>query len=1199
LVAWLSIALGSIFIYLSVGQFLALFVTPSGMSSSPSQSARDFVRQYGQGIGLTLIFVGQWIRGRKPRLKLRRLPRFGKAALLIVLIAAFHTPIGHNAGLIVPVFAWGGATHKETLTQPAIIKAVTQTHMGGFPYLEMNSKTGFGEDIKYGVGHEDDSPRDFYHFYFPASDPAPDSGLAWKWYFPIRSVLDGCEVSGQPGDHFINAYRWARDGGGTMGDQLNWCGALKAYDYTPESKVEAYRRLGHVVHLLEDMSEPDHTMLRAHPGSGLKMSELLDSAASIIGTIVGICFGGSLGGLAGYFLGKAIAWVITAINGDRLGFERLIRERSEDQGPLPIPTPGPEYYPSLKAYFDLMATESETYVSATGLLDGRTALGVDDLNIGPIIIPTLLFGDIELFKGFETGIPILPAIDPNDPVYTPPYHSLTDVLGSKAVARAAGLMMWFYDIVNFPPYVKQVTVTQGGEIKYKAEWQDHTQWDGDIGADRVVSRKLMTPTNKTLESGKLAEIRVVFGPIGGKKENPIPKSVGHIQIMVGGEPAENLQLVSGTVNEWTASFTPHSNGCDATSLGLAIRAIDFDNHHITGFGDDDGSRPDGYSGEMLDSDPSSPAKLLYHPPKPTPPYEFTWYTPGWDEDHYKVTVKPTSGFASVTPTEASLHPLAGQSYHFNIIMSSGPADYKLKVLGLPVGAQAEFFPSASVHVPPPPQTANLILKITVSSSTPVGTYKLQIVDEQYTPSLFVPSPCYPEITLNVAFPTIQPMEADFTISVNPSNSTVEPGSSTTTKIRVSSVTLPIYGSTVSLSLSPPPAGFTLTLSPPSTSGQPYFERTMEVKVGSTVEAGKSYQITVTGTGSDGKTHSAIFTVHVKRPESRGDFAIKVNPSSSTVQAGSYTTAQVLVTSTAIPDVYTLPVTLSSSPPPGFTVTFSPPSPAAPPVFTKLMQVTVQPTVKPGSYTITITGTGTDYRIHHATFTVIVQDPATIADFAISANPSSTTIQPGGTNTVYVSVTTNPSNPYTLTVFLSYSPPNGFTVSFSPQPPSGQCPFTKSMTINAASTVKPGNYPIMITGTGTDGKTHSTTFTAIVLAQFDMNIISSSLLQTVIKGQTATYTITITLISGSTQPVSLDLRGLPSGATFYFRPNTGNPTFTSTLLVTTTTQTPRGDYTLTIVASSRGVVKSTTVTIRIVEPVRGIAIQPRLTFASYG
>ncbi len=310
----------------------------------------------------------------------------------------------------------------------------------------------------------------------------------------------------------------------------------------------------------------------------------------------------------------------------------------------------------------------------------------------------------------------------------------------------------------------------------------------------------------------------------------------------------------------------------------------------------------------------------------------------------------------------------------------------------------------------------------------------------------------------------------------------------------------------------------------------------------------------------------------------------MNPSSGTVQAGSYTTAQVLVTSTALPDWYLLPVTLSSSSPPGFTVTFSPPSPPAPPVFTKIMQVTVLSTVKPGSYAITITGTGTDYRIHHATFTVIVQDPATIADFAISVNPSSTTIQPGGTNTAYVSVTTNPNNPYTLTVFLSYSPPNGFTVSFS-QPPSAQCPFTKSMTINAASTVKPGNYPIIITGTGTDGKTHSTTFTAIVLAQFDISILSSSLVQTVIKGQTATYTVTITLISGSTQPVSLNLRGLPSGATFYFRPNTGNPTFTSTLLITTTTQTPRGDYTLTIVASSGAVVRSATVTLRVVEAVR--------------
>ncbi len=85
------------------------------------------------------------------------------------------------------------------------------------------------------------------------------------------------------------------------------------------------------------------------------------------------------------------------------------------------------------------------------------------------------------------------------------------------------------------------------------------------------------------------------------------------------------------------------------------------------------------------------------------------------------------------------------------------------------------------------------------------------------------------------------------------------------------------------------------------------------------------------------------------------------------------------------------------------------------------------------------------------------------------------------------------------------------------------------------------------------------------------------------GPGATYVVTITLVSGSTRAVSLDLRGLPSDATFYFRPNVGNPTFTSTLLITTTTRTPLGDHVLTIVASGGGVVKSTTVTLRVVQP----------------
>lgn len=312
MVAWLCTALGAIFIYLAVGQLLVLFVTPAGMSSSPSQLVRDFVGQYGQGIGLLLITAGQWIRGRKPRLKLRGLRRFGKATLLIALIAATQTTIGPNVRSVVPVFAWGGTTHKVTLTEAAIDMAAAYDYMGVYQYRELYWKTGFGESIKTGSTDEDDAPNDFYHFY----DPASGSGLAWRWYFPIRALLDGGSVteptSGQfpnakPGE-FPNAYIRARYGGAyNIGDELNWYGALKAYDYTPESKLVAYKRLGHVVHLLEDMAEPDHANLVGHPGSSKSRSEIYQMVGDLVGLIVGLAAGGIVGGLASWILGKARA----------------------------------------------------------------------------------------------------------------------------------------------------------------------------------------------------------------------------------------------------------------------------------------------------------------------------------------------------------------------------------------------------------------------------------------------------------------------------------------------------------------------------------------------------------------------------------------------------------------------------------------------------------------------------------------------------------------------------------------------------------------------------------------------------------------------------------------------------------------------------------------------------------------------------
>ncbi len=369
----------------------------------------------------------------------------------------------------------------------------------------------------------------------------------------------------------------------------------------------------------------------------------------------------------------------------------------------------------------------------------------------------------------------------------------------------------------------------------------------------------------------------------------------------------NVQIVSLVNNKCIGTFTPQVEGCKEESMGIVIRAHDLDRHHYQGQDDDAGLRLPGAKDYQLDSDPATPAKLARHgmgpPPHwPFPPY--SWdpvgeyaYTPDPDDDHYKVTVRPDFQLASVTPTQASVIALDGQSFHFTITMGNGPSDVKLKALGVPPGAQAEFYPSASVHVPPPPHTANVILKITVSSVTPVGTYKIQIVDEGYAPppGLLALQPCNPTVTLTVKPSTPLPLEPDFTIHADPSSGTVKPGFSTTTNVIIGTVSLPMYGNTVSLSLSPP-SGFKITFTPPQTSVQCPFTRLMQVDVAPTVNPG-NYPITITGTGSDGKIHATIFTVFVL-PAPPADFTIAVNPSSSTVSAGRATTVQVTVTPTA-------------------------------------------------------------------------------------------------------------------------------------------------------------------------------------------------------------------------------------------------------------------------------------------------------------
>lgn len=76
------------------------------------------------------------------------------------------------------------------------------------------------------------------------------------------------------------------------------------------------------------------------------------------------------------------------------------------------------------------------------------------------------------------------------------------------------------------------------------------------------------------------------------------------------------------------------------------------------------------------------------------------------------------------------------------------------------------------------------------------------------------------------------------------------------------------------------------------------------------------------------------------------------------------------------------------------------------------------------------------------------------------------------------------------------------------------------------------------------------------------------------GETTSFSVPVTLTSGTSQSVSLGLSGLPSNVGSYnFSPSSGKPTFTSTLTISTYSSAPSGSYDLVISGSGGGETKT--------------------------
>ena len=254
------------------------------------------------------------------------------------------------------------------------------------------------------------------------------------------------------------------------------------------------------------------------------------------------------------------------------------------------------------------------------------------------------------------------------------------------------------------------------------------------------------------------------------------------------------------------------------------------------------------------------------------------------------------------------------------------------------------------------------------------------------------------------------------------------------------------------------------------------------------------------------------------------------------------------------------------------------------------------TVTRGTYTVRIVATwsppsGSPFQ-RTASTTFVVQGPA--FDFSLGLSPSSQTVEQGG-DAMYKVLLTYSSASYsgiTISVDLSGLGP-GMT---------WQTTSSGDLRVSTSPTSPTGTYTFVLVGYA-QGVTHQATASLTVVPKapaFDFSVSVSPSSQTLGIGQTTSYSVAVNLAGGSASTVALSLSGLPSGVTYSFAPQTGTPSFSSTLALNAGSASSKGTYTITITATGGGMSKTTTATLIVADaPDFTITVSPTTTSVKQG
>src|SRR5207249_4926865 len=393
--------------------------------------------------------------------------------------------------------------------------------------------------------------------------------------------------------------------------------------------------------------------------------------------------------------------------------------------------------------------------------------------------------------------------------------------------------------------------------------------------------------------------------------------------------------------------------------------------------------------------------------------------------------------------------------------------------------------------------------------------------------------------------------ADYTLSLAPAALTIVQGATGNTTV---TITRTNFTDAVTLSLGGAPTGVTGSFNPAAPTGT---SATLTVSVGATVVPGV-YNLTVNGSGSPGNRSTPLTLTVSAAP----DYSLSHAPAALTIAQGASGTTTVTITRTK--SAGAVSSTLGNAPA-GVTGSFNP---AAPTGTSSTLTMSVGATVLPGTYNLTVAGTGTPgNRSTPLTLTV-----SAAPDYTLALSPAALTIAQGATGPAAVTIDP-PTLPGALPICLGNAP-TGVTGSFNPAAPTGT---SSTLTVSVGAAVAAGTYNLTVDGTGAPGN-RSTPLTLTVSAPGDYTLSLTPAELTVEQGATGTATVTITR-TNFTGAVTLSLGNAPSGVTGSFDP--AAPTGTSsTLTVSVGAAVPPGVYNLTVTGTATAGNRSTPLTLTV-------------------